>query len=87
MQSRGSLLRLCALESIKMPSDTTNIVQISEGRITHVSLYSGLAEITRIYKVKLKAGDNKVVISNLPNKLVQNSLRSVCVCVSPIFAT
>ena len=60
--------------------DTTNIVQVSsiqQSRITHVSLYSGLEEITRLYKVKLKAGDNKVVISDLPNKLVQDSLRSV----------
>lgn len=60
--------------------DTTNVVQVAsiqESRITHVSLYSGLAEITRVYKVKLKAGDNKVVISELPNKLVQDSVRSV----------
>ncbi|KAF8802151.1 hypothetical protein BYT27DRAFT_7197229 [Phlegmacium glaucopus] len=58
--------------------DTTSVVEVSsihDSKITHVSLYSGLAEITRVYKVKLKAGDNKVVISDLPNTLVQDSLR------------
>jgi len=62
--------------------DTTNIIEVSsihDSKITLVSLYSGLAEITRVYKVKLKAGDNKVVISDLPSTLVQDSLRSVCV--------
>lgn len=60
--------------------DTTNVVEVSsirDSKITHVSLYSGLAEITRVYKVKLKAADNKVVISDLPNTLVEDSLRSV----------
>ena len=63
-----------------MPDTTTNVVQVSsihDSNITHVSLYSGLAEITRVYnKLKLRAGDNKVVISELPNALVQDSLRS-----------
>jgi len=55
-----------------------NVVEVSskdDTRITSVSLYSGLAEVTRIFKANLKGGDNRVVISGLPNVLIPESLR------------
>ncbi|KAF8148204.1 hypothetical protein B0H34DRAFT_669004 [Crassisporium funariophilum] len=56
----------------------TNVVEVGSiggSKIRHVSLYTGRAEITRVYNVNLKGGDNKVVISGLPTVLVQESVR------------
>jgi len=58
-----------------------NVVEVSsknDTKITSVSLYSGLAEVTRVFKANLKGGDNKVVVSGLPNVLIIESLRSEC---------
>ena len=66
----------------KSPPLKTNVVElasIADSKITNVSLYNGLAEITRVCTPQLKEGDNKVIISGLPNVLLQESLR----CVSP----
>lgn len=57
-----------------------NVVELSsenDSKITNVSLYAGLAEVTRACKAALKEGDNKVIISGLPNVLVHESLRWV----------
>ncbi|KAH6888799.1 hypothetical protein BKA70DRAFT_1442860 [Coprinopsis sp. MPI-PUGE-AT-0042] len=45
------------------------------GKITSVSVYSAHAEVTRSFKLGLKAGVNQVKISGLPNVLNQESLR------------
>jgi len=55
-----------------------NVVEVSskiDTKITSVSLYSGLAEVTRVFKANLKGGDNKVVILSLPNVFIAESLR------------
>ena len=64
----------------KSPPLKTNVVElasITDTKITNVSLYNGLAEITRVCTPQLKEGDNKVIISGLPNVLLQESLRYV----------
>ncbi|KAJ3504191.1 hypothetical protein NLJ89_g8067 [Agrocybe chaxingu] len=60
------------------PRSSINLVEVAAGsdsKIARVSLYSGLAEITRMSTVSLKAGDNRVVISGLSNSLIRESLR------------
>jgi hypothetical protein len=54
-----------------------NFVSADHSKIIHVSLYSGRAEITRLYKFSVAAGQNQVNITGLPNVLDQDSLRSV----------
>lgn len=51
------------------------ISAIHDTKITNVCLYSGFAEVTRIFKANLKVGDNNVVVSNLPVVLLPESLR------------
>ena len=54
-----------------------DLVSAKDSKITNVSLYSGRAEITRLYKFAVKAGQNQVRLSGLPSILDQNSLRYV----------
>ena len=70
-------------ESPLVKTNVVELASITDTKITNVSLYNGLAEITRVCTPQLKAGDNKVVISGLPNVLLQESLR--CVDVVPFF--
>lgn len=46
-------------------------------KITGVSVYSGRAEVTRLFKFSLKTGQNQVIINGLPNALDAESLRCV----------
>ncbi|TDL26898.1 hypothetical protein BD410DRAFT_782988 [Rickenella mellea] len=60
------------------PFGLTNVMEISSienSKITGVSLYSGRAEITRLYKLKIKTGQNQVIIKGLPTSIDQSSLR------------
>ncbi|KIM36583.1 hypothetical protein M413DRAFT_31619 [Hebeloma cylindrosporum] len=62
----------------KTPPHKTHIVEltsITDTKITNVSLYNGRAEITRICTPHLAEGDNQVIISGLPNVLLEESLR------------
>jgi len=64
-------------KSSPLKTNVVELASITDSTITNVSLYNGLAEITRVCTPQLKAGDNKVVISGLPNVLLQESLRCV----------
>ncbi|KAF8875319.1 hypothetical protein BD779DRAFT_1563878 [Infundibulicybe gibba] len=60
------------------PFDPVNMVEIhslTDGKIINVNLYSGRAEITRLYKVNARTGQNKFNITGLPNVLDRDSLR------------
>ncbi|CAA7266068.1 unnamed protein product [Cyclocybe aegerita] len=60
------------------PRSSVDLVEVaasSDSKIAGVSLYNGLAEVTRLSRVSLKAGDNKIVISGLSNSLIRESLR------------
>ncbi|KAH6893667.1 hypothetical protein BKA70DRAFT_1200978 [Coprinopsis sp. MPI-PUGE-AT-0042] len=48
---------------------------LEHGEISSVSVYSAHAEVTRSFKIGLKAGANQVRISGLPNVLNRESLR------------
>lgn len=58
-------------------SHTIDLVSVNDSKIVNVSLYSGRAEITRLYKFPVKTGQNQVVISGLPNVLDPESLKCV----------
>ena len=61
-----------------MDVDTVNILNLNsvkDSTITNINLYSLQAQITRLFKFDVVAGQNKVVISGLPNVLDHDSLR------------
>jgi hypothetical protein len=61
-----------------MDVDTVNILNLNsvkDSTITNINLYSLQAQITRLFQFDVVAGQNKVVISGLPNVLDHDSLR------------
>ncbi|TDL23087.1 hypothetical protein BD410DRAFT_814727 [Rickenella mellea] len=59
------------------PFEPINVIELSSvesSKIVSVSLYSGRAEITRLYKLDVKTGQNQVTITHLPNVLDWASL-------------
>ncbi|KAL0946271.1 hypothetical protein HGRIS_012523 [Hohenbuehelia grisea] len=56
-------------------SHAIELVSVEASKIKNVSLYTGRAEVTRVYPFEAKAGKNKVKISGLPSVLHVNSLR------------
>jgi N-terminal domain of unknown function (DUF4140) len=54
---------------------SVELIAANDGKISSISVYSAHAEVTRSFKVGLKAGSNQVKISGLPNVLNQDSLR------------
>ena len=59
------------------PINIVELVSVDNSKIAGVSLYSGRAEITRVYKFSVKTGQNQINITGLPNVLDQGSLRFV----------
>jgi hypothetical protein len=60
------------------PFDPPNVIELSSvdaSKIINVSLYSGRAEITRLYKFAVRTGQNQVIINGLPDALDHESLR------------
>ena len=60
------------------PFEPANVIELTstEGsKITNVSLYTGRAEITRLYKLSVATGQNQVIINGLPDALDRESLR------------
>lgn len=63
-----------------MAADSINVLDLSavtDSKITHISLYSSRAEVTRTCTFKIKPGVNKVKLNGLSNDLDTNSLRYV----------
>ncbi|TFK22941.1 mucoidy inhibitor A [Coprinopsis marcescibilis] len=52
-----------------------NLVSTMDSKIISVSVYSGRAEIVRLFKFEVKTGHNKVVVSGLPLAIDQESFR------------
>lgn len=46
-----------------------------DSKISNVSLYSGRAEVTRVFAFELKAGSNNVNVTGLPTVLDEDSFR------------
>ncbi|TRM69269.1 hypothetical protein BD626DRAFT_9046 [Schizophyllum amplum] len=57
-------------ESARVELDSTK-----DSKIAGISLYSGRAEVTRIYTLALRTGQNSVVINGLPDIMDHQSLR------------
>ncbi|KAF9492707.1 hypothetical protein BDN71DRAFT_1179279 [Pleurotus eryngii] len=58
--------------------DSVNVLKlrsVNASKILKVSVYTGLAEITRLFKFAVKMGQNQVKISGLPNVMDEESLR------------
>ena len=66
------LLIACGL-AILLPIQSLHAA-VTEGRVTEVTLYRGQAQVTRIVPVEGAAGRVEVVVGNLPEQIVPNSL-------------
>jgi hypothetical protein len=59
------------------PLNTVELVSVDASKITNVSVYNGRAEITRVYTLSVKTGQNMVHIKGLPDTMDRQSLRCV----------
>ena len=57
------------------PLDAIELNSVEDSKITSVSVYTGRAEITRLFKFTVQTGQNQLMINGLPNVLDQDSLR------------
>jgi hypothetical protein len=57
------------------PGEAIEISSVEGSKIIGVSVYSGRAEITRLFKFKVQTGQNQVNINGLPSVLDHDSLR------------
>lgn len=57
------------------PVHTVELVSVNDSKIIGVSVYSGRAEVTRLFSFSVHTGQNQVIISGLPNALDQDSFR------------
>jgi hypothetical protein len=57
------------------PPNVVELIAKNDSKIIDVSVYSGRAEIKRLFKFTVNVGHNKVNISGLPNVLEYDSLR------------
>ncbi|KAH9484488.1 Protein F37C4.5 [Psilocybe cubensis] len=60
---------------MKQDINTVELSAQEHSQITNINLYSGHAEITRLFKFEIQAGSNIVVITGLPCTFQQDSLR------------
>jgi len=59
------------------PIHSVELDSIKDGKISTVSVYSGRAEVTRLFQFEVKTGQNLVHISGLPTVLDVDSFRYV----------
>lgn len=57
------------------PLNIVDLVSVNDSTIVNVSVYSGRAEITRLFRFTAKTGQNQINIRGLPVVLDQQSLR------------
>jgi hypothetical protein len=60
------------------PFQAAHVVEldsVKDSKITGVSVYTGRAEVTRLFKFNVQMGQNQVTINGLPNVLDQDSFR------------
>ncbi|KAH8810172.1 hypothetical protein DL96DRAFT_1627895 [Flagelloscypha sp. PMI_526] len=51
------------------------LISINDSTIAHISLYPGRAELSRLFQVTVRPGQNVFTINGLPNGIDQSSLR------------
>ena len=54
---------------------------VKDSKIVNVSVYSGRAEVTRLFKFAVKTGQNQLTILGLPNVLDRESIKFVVIAV------
>jgi hypothetical protein len=57
--------------------NTIELVSTKDSKIISVAVYSGRAEITRLFKFAVKAGQNQLNILGLPGVLDEESFKFV----------
>ena len=57
------------------PINNVGLSSQKDSKILSVSVYSGRAEITRLFKLKVNTGQNLVTITELPSVMDQQSFR------------
>ena len=57
------------------PDNTIKLASVKDSKIIGVSVYSGRAEITRLFKFSVKPGVNQVIVLGLPTVLDKDSFR------------
>ncbi|KAK2465785.1 hypothetical protein APHAL10511_002329 [Amanita phalloides] len=60
------------------PASFVNSIELSslnDSKIANVSVYTGRAEVTRIFKILVKTGQNQIAINELPDALDRDSIR------------
>jgi len=62
-------------DSVNTEANVITLSASEDSKITAVSLYSGRAEVIRSFNFKIKAGQNKVTILELPRLLQEDSVR------------
>lgn len=71
-----STLLPLSLGLLMSPMATINAAQINaDSSIQSVTVYPGSAKITRVTKISLTAGENDIIVNNLPLNLNESSLR------------
>ena len=56
-------------------TNTIELTSIINSKIAAVSVYSSQAEVTRVFKIQLKTGQNRVNINGLPNAIQNDTVR------------
>lgn len=64
------------LSLLLSPATTLHAAEINaDSKIKAVTVYPGSAKVTRVSKISLKAGENHIIINNLPLNLNESSFR------------
>ncbi|KIK59449.1 hypothetical protein GYMLUDRAFT_1004166 [Collybiopsis luxurians FD-317 M1] len=58
-----------------LTANIINLVSLTDGKLLHVSLYTGHAELRRLFKFNVQAGQNQLYINSLLNDIQDDSLR------------
>ncbi|KIK59443.1 hypothetical protein GYMLUDRAFT_245135 [Collybiopsis luxurians FD-317 M1] len=56
-------------------ANTITLVSLIDSKLLHVSLYTGRAELHRLFKFNVQTGQNQLYINGLPNVIQEDSLR------------
>jgi len=74
--STSSIMASDGMALPPFPADhAIELVSVKDSKIISVSVYSGRAEITRLFKFTVKSGLNQVLVQGLPRVLDKDSFR------------
>ncbi|KAF8989020.1 hypothetical protein BDQ17DRAFT_1434729 [Cyathus striatus] len=73
------LIEMQSAQDLLPPFESRNVVELvsaKHGKIAHVRVYSNFAEVTRVFQIPVKVGNNQVVISGFPDVIKDQSIRA-----------